>query len=258
MLMVISPSKTLDFESRPVTANHSLPEFSDQSEILATSLKKYSSDGLSKLMGISPKLAELNRRRFAEWSLPFSPENARPAVLAFKGDVYEGLRAETFSEKEFEFAQTHLRILSGLYGLLRPLDLIQPYRLEMGTRLPTKRGKDLYRFWGDRITDALNDALAAHSGKHLVNLASNEYFKAVNVKRLTAAGVVTPVFKDFKSGTYKVISFYAKKARGMMSRFAIQNQIEDAEGLKDFNMAGYGFDPELSNRDRWVFSRKQA
>ena len=170
MLMVISPSKTLDFESRPVTENHSLPEFSDQSEILVTSLKKYSSDGLSELMGISPKLAELNRRRFAEWSLPFSPENARPAMLAFKGDVYEGLRAETFSEREFEFAQTHLRVLSGLYGLLRPLDLIQPYRLEMGTRLPTKRGKDLYRFWGDRITDALNDALAAHSGKYLVKL----------------------------------------------------------------------------------------
>ena len=257
MLMVISPSKTLDFESRPVTANHSFPEFSDQSEILVTSLKKYSSDGLSELMGISPKLAELNRRRFADWSLPFLPENARPAVLAFKGDVYEGLQAETFSENEFQFAQAHLRVLSGLYGLLRPLDLIQPYRLEMGTRLPTKRGKGLYRFWGDRITDALNRALDAHSGKILVNLASNEYFKAVNVKRLTAR-VVTPVFKDFKSGAYKVISFYAKKARGTMSRFVIRNRIEDVEGLKDFNAEGYGFDPGLSTPDRWVFSRKQA
>jgi cytoplasmic iron level regulating protein YaaA (DUF328/UPF0246 family) len=183
MLMVISPSKTLDFETRPATADYSLPEFTGQSEILVKSLKKYTPDRLSELMGISPKLAELNRRRFAEWALPFSPENAKPAVLAFKGDVYEGLRPETFSEKEFQFAQAHLRVLSGLYGVLRPLDLIQPYRLEMGTRLPTKRGKNLYLFWGDRITDALNDALAARDGKTLVNLASNEYFKAVNVKR---------------------------------------------------------------------------
>lgn len=257
MLMVISPSKTLDFETRPVTADYSLPDFSDQSEILVKSLKQYSPDGLSDLMGISPKLAELNHCRFSEWALPFTPENAKPAILAFKGDVYEGLQAETFSTKEFQFVQEHLRVLSGLYGVLRPLDLIQPYRLEMGSRLPTERGKNLYLFWGERITDALNDALAAHDGRTLVNLASNEYFKAVNAKRL-AADVITPVFKDYKNGAYKVISFYAKKARGMMSRFVIQNRLDNAEGLKDFNGDGYGFNSELSYRKQWVFSRKPA
>lgn len=257
MLMVISPSKTLDVETRPVTTDYSHAEFSDESEILVTALRQYSPDGLSELMGISPKLAELNHRRFSKWSLPFSPKNAKPAILAFKGDVYEGLRAETFSTKEFQFAQAHLRVLSGLYGVLRPLDLIQPYRLEMGTRLPTERGKNLYHFWGDRLADTLNGALAANGDRTLVNLASNEYFKAVNQKCLDA-DVITPVFKDFKNGAYKVISFYAKKARGMMSRFVIQNRLDTAETLKEFNGDGYGFNSGLSSPTQWVFSRKPA
>jgi hypothetical protein len=257
MLMVISPSKTLDFETRPATAKHSLPVFAEASETLVETLRKYSLEELSELMGISSRLAELNHRRFAEWALPFTPENAKAAVLAFKGDVYEGLQAESFSAEEFQFAQSHLRILSGLYGVLRPLDLIQAYRLEMGTRLPTQSGKDLYQFWGDRITDAINEALAAQGGKILVNLASNEYFRAVGVKRLKA-GVITPVFKDFKNGAYKVISFYAKKARGSMSRFAVQHRITDVEGLKDFSGDGYRFHPDLSSREPWVFSRGPA
>ncbi|WP_373499156.1 peroxide stress protein YaaA [Desulfococcus sp.] len=257
MLVVISPAKTLDFETPPATADYSLPGFLDESERLVQALQTLSPEELSGLMGISSKLALLNHRRFAEWTLPFSPETARPAVLAFKGDVYEGLAADTFSAADFQTAQARLRILSGLYGLLRPLDLIRPYRLEMGTPLATERGATLYRFWGDRITEALNAALEACSGKTLVNLASNEYFKAVNVKRL-AAGVVTPVFKDYKNGTYKVISFYAKKARGMMSRFAIQQRISDARGLKAFTEGGYAFNPALSSRDQWVFTRKPA
>lgn len=257
MLMILSPAKTLDFETPPAAAGHSLPAFLDQSEILIKILRGYTPEGLAQLMGISPGLAELNHRRFACWSRPFSTENAKPAVLAFKGDVYEGLQADDFSDTAFQFSQNHLRILSGLYGLLRPLDLIQAYRLEMGTRVPTKRGKDLYRFWGNRITDALNEAVDDHDEKILVNLASNEYFKAVVQKGLSA-GIVTPVFMDFKGGKYKVISFYAKKARGMMARFAIRNRIDKSTDLKTFRVAGYGFDPGLSSEDRWVFSRKSV
>jgi len=255
MLMILSPSKTLDFERPGVTTTNSLPTLLDQSEMLVRNLRRYTPEKLAELMGISPKLAELNHRRFACWRRPFSPENAKPAVLAFKGDVYEGLQADDFSETAFQFAQTHLRILSGLYGLLRPLDLIQAYRLEMGTRLPTKRGKDLYQFWGNRITDALNDALIDHDEKILVNLASNEYFKVVVTARLSA-GIITPIFMDFNGGKYRVISFYAKKARGMMARFVIQNRIETAADLKNFQMQGYTFDPGRSSEARWIFSRK--
>jgi cytoplasmic iron level regulating protein YaaA (DUF328/UPF0246 family) len=255
MLMVISPAKTLDFETPPETAHYTLPVFAEHSEMLVDSLRKYTAEELSELMGISAKLAELNQARFSAWGLPFTPGNAKPAVLTFKGDVYAGLQAESFSASAFQFAQAHLRILSGLYGLLRPLDLIQPYRLEMGTRLPTARGENLYQFWGSRITEALNEAIAAQGGAPLVNLASNEYFKAVKVQQLNAP-VITPVFKDFKNGAYKVISFYAKKARGMMVRFVVQHRIKDAEGLKAFTDAGYRFNPDLSSHERWVFSRR--
>lgn len=257
MLVVISPAKTLDFDTPPATAEYSLPAFLDASERLVAVLRALPPEELSDLMSISPKLAALNHRRFAEWSLPFTPDNAKPAVLAFRGDVYEGLAADAFSEADFQAAQERLRILSGLHGLLRPLDLIQPYRLEMGTPLTTDRGANLYHFWGDRITAALNEALETRGGKTLVNLASNEYFKAVNPK-LLAAEVVTPVFKEYRNGAFKVVSFFAKKARGMMSRFAIRQRIDDARELRAFQEGGYRYSPELSSARQWVFFRKQA
>jgi cytoplasmic iron level regulating protein YaaA (DUF328/UPF0246 family) len=194
--------------------------------------------------------------RYQSWEPEHTPDNARPAVLAFKGDVYTGLDAESFSEADFSFAQQHLRILSGLYGVLRPLDLLEPYRLEMGTRLKTASGDNLYQFWGDRITAALNEELKT-SDDVVVNLASNEYFKAVQPKALNAR-LITPVFKDFKNGQYKIISFYAKKARGLMSRYIIQNRIDAPEAIKAFDLEGYYFSPEQSKGDTWVFLRDEV
>lgn len=207
-------------------------------------------------MGISDKLAGLNAARFAEWHTPFTPENAKPAVQAFQGDVYLGLEAETFSDDDNAFAQQHLRILSGLYGLLRPLDLIQPYRLEMGTKLANPAGKDLYAFWKDTLTEALDRAVAESGTPVLVNLASNEYFKAIDAKRLEAR-VITPVFKDEKNGQLKIISFYAKKARGLMSAWMIRQRLDDPEGLKEFDVAGYRFNATLSEGDTLVFTRRE-
>jgi len=255
MLMVLSPAKTLDYESELATAKYTQPRFLDDSCQLIDELKPLEPHDLSNLMGISDKLGQLNAQRYQNWHTPFTPDNARQAVLAFKGDVYTGLQAETLGPKEFDFAQKHLRILSGLYGLLRPLDLMQPYRLEMGTRFENARGKDLYAFWGDRITDALNGELGDDGV--LINLASNEYFKSVKSKKLTGT-IITPSFKDLKNGKYKIISFYAKKARGLMARFAIENGITDPEGLKGFNLEGYYFSPENSGERDWVFLRDEA
>lgn len=223
MLMVISPAKTLDYESPLATDTYTQPEFLDDACELVDQLKELEPHQISNLMSISDKLGQLNAERFQSWHTPFTPENARQAVLAFKGDVYTGLDAESFSEEDFEFAQQHLRMLSGLYGVLKPLDLMQPYRLEMGTRFENNRGKDLYAFWGSKITDEINRLLADDDGV-LVNLASNEYFKSVKKKDLEGR-LITPQFKDWKNGQYKMISFYAKKARGLMCRFAIQNRI---------------------------------
>ncbi|MDX1467150.1 MAG: peroxide stress protein YaaA, partial [Halomonas sp.] len=209
------------------------------------------------LMGISDKLAGLNAARFAEWHTPFTPENAKPAAQAFQGDVYVGLEADTFDDDDNAFAQEHLRILSGLYGLLRPLDLIQPYRLEMGTRLENPAGKDLYAFWKATLTAELDRAVAESGSPALVNLASNEYFKAIDTKRL-ASRVITPVFKDEKNGKLKIISFYAKKARGLMAAWMIHQRLDDPEGLKDFDVAGYAFDPALSEGDTLVFTRAEG
>ena len=206
-------------------------------------------------MGISPKLAQLNVQRFSDWKPPFNPSNAKQAILAFKGDVYMGLDAETYNARDFTFAQKNLRILSGLYGLLRPLDLIQPYRLEMGTRLENKRGKDLYDFWGDRITLHLVDELNHHRNKTLINLASNEYFKSVNTSLLPAR-LITPVFKDYSKGSYKVLSFFAKKARGAMASFIIKNRVSKPDELKDFDIDGYKFNLDLTIENQWVFTRK--
>ncbi|MBL6765685.1 MAG: peroxide stress protein YaaA [Verrucomicrobiae bacterium] len=254
MLAVISPAKTLDFETPPLTDTFTLPDFLDHSDLLISALRRVSKKKLGALMSISADLAELNARRYAEWHRPFTPANAKPALMAFKGDVYRGIELDRFRQADFEYAQRHLRILSGLYGLLRPLDLIQPYRLEMGTKLATRRGKDLYKFWDGIMTPALNEAIEASGGGVLINLASNEYFGAVNRKALDAR-VVSPAFKDLKNGSYKILSFFAKQARGAMSDFMIRNRISDPEGLKDFTGMGYRFNPSLSKGDDWVFTR---
>ncbi len=255
MLAVISPAKTLDYDTPPVTDRWTMPDFLGHSQQLIDRLRDFSAIDLAELMKLSMKLAELNFERYRDWHKDFTPENAKPAALAMKGDVYTGLDAEAFDEGDFEFAQRHLRILSGLYGVLRPLDLMQPYRLEMGTKLATERGKDLYAFWGDIITDELNRLLEEQGDEVLINLASNEYFKSVRPKRLQAR-IIVPQFKDYKNGQYKMISFYAKKARGMMCRFMIKERIDEPEGLKDFGYDGYRFAPDLSGEDEWVFTRK--
>ncbi|MDX2463884.1 MAG: peroxide stress protein YaaA [Porticoccus sp.] len=257
MLVVISPAKTLDYETPPTTEIHSLPNYLNDSAELISQLRQLSPPEVSELMGISEKLGDLNFGRFLNWEPRFTSDNAKQAVLAFKGDVYTGLDAENLSEKELVWSQDHLRILSGLYGLLRPLDLMQPYRLEMGTKLANKKGKNLYDFWGDKITDGLNQVLVEASNQVLVNLASNEYFKSVNRSDLNA-DVITPVFKDWKNGQYKIISFYAKKARGLMSRYIIKNKISDPEKLKQFDVAGYTFNSTMSSAREWIFTREET
>lgn len=254
MIIVLSPSKTLDFDSRPNIAMHTVPEFLGESVKLIKELKNYSVDEISNLMDISDKLATLNAKRYKSFKTPFTPENAKPALMAFKGDVYGPIEVELFHLKDFEFAQKHLRILSGLYGVLKPLDLIQPYRLEMGIRLPNSRGKDLYAFWGERITQALNRALEADKNKLLINLASEEYFKAVKPASLEGE-CIHMVFKDNQKGKLKIIGLFAKKARGMMANFIIKNQIINKNDLKKFTEGGYRFEPGLSDAGSWVFIR---
>ncbi len=257
MLMVISPAKTLDFASPLASQKFSQPALLDKSQQLIDVARDLSPAHIASLMKISDKLAELNAQRFNDWQPPFSLDNARQAILAFKGDVYTGLQAENFSAKEFDFAQQHLRILSGLYGLLRPLDLMQAYRLEMGIKLKNPQANDLYGFWGDTLTGALNDALAQQGDDVLVNLASDEYFKAVKPKKLNGR-IIKPVFLDEKSGKFKVISFYAKKARGLMSRYIIQNRLTKPEQLKKFDLEGYFFDAQSSSADELVFKRHEG
>ncbi|HKI74376.1 MAG TPA: peroxide stress protein YaaA [Pseudomonadales bacterium] len=254
MLTVISPAKTLDFESAPITEKATLPDQLTQSRQLVTLLRKQSPKQLSKLMGISEKLGKLNAERYQVWKTPFTRSNAKQSVLAFRGDVYIGLDADGYSQRDFNFAQKNLRILSGLYGLLRPLDLIQPYRLEMGTKLPNKRGKDLYEFWGDRISKAIGEELATHRNKTLINLASNEYFRSVRPDILPGQ-VVTPIFKDRHKGEYKVMGFFAKKARGYMASFIVKNRIAKPDDIKAFDVDGYRFNENFSTDVDWVFTR---
>ncbi len=256
MLLVISPAKKLDFESENLSSSTALPRFLAQSKKLAKGAKKLKSQDLRALMGISEALADLNVARFKAFKTPFSPANARPAIDAFQGDVYLGFDAKTLDDASREFANTHMRILSGLYGLLNPLDLIQAYRLEMGIRFTNERGKNLYEFWGDRIAKAIDKDLKDHDRRVLINLASNEYFKAVPAK-LMKASVITPVFQDVKDGRARVISFLAKKARGMMARYIVDNRIDEPEALKKFTGGGYRFDASASTDDRWIFSRQQ-
>ncbi|MDN7125155.1 peroxide stress protein YaaA [Pseudidiomarina terrestris] len=256
MLVVLSPAKNLDYESPLPTDEYSQPRLLDRAQELVDRCQSLSPQELGSLMKISDKLAGLNAARFSEWHQPFNPDNSRQAVFAFDGDVYTGLQAEKMSAETIAFAQEHLRILSGLYGVLRPLDLMQPYRLEMGTKLDTARGKNLYEFWGNTITDMLNEDLAAIDSDVLVNLASNEYFSSVVPKNLNAK-VITPVFKDEKNGQYKVISFWAKKARGAMARFIMKEAIDSVAGLKQFNANGYRFNAEQSTETELVFQRAE-
>jgi cytoplasmic iron level regulating protein YaaA (DUF328/UPF0246 family) len=251
MLIVVSPAKTLDYESPLATEKFTQPDLVSYSKELIEVCRKLTPADVSSLMKVSDKIADLNVGRFQEWSETFTTDNARQAILAFKGDVYTGLEAETLSDADFDYAQDHLRMLSGLYGLLKPLDLMQPYRLEMGTKLANDKGTNLYQFWGNVITDKLNEAIAAQGDNVLINLASNEYFKAVKPKNLDAQ-VITPIFKDCKNGQYKVISFYAKKARGMMARYIIENRIESVADLTKFDVAGYYFVEE-----ELVFKREE-
>ncbi|MFK3969948.1 peroxide stress protein YaaA [Pseudomonas sp. NPDC087358] len=257
MLMVISPAKTLDFETPPTTERFTQPQYLDHSQELILQLRELSPAQISELMHLSDKLAGLNAARFRSWTPAFSPSNAKQALLAFKGDVYTGLAAQTLSEADLDYAQQHLRMLSGLYGLLRPLDLMQPYRLEMGTKLANARGKDLYAFWGERISGWLNEALAEQGDDVLLNLASNEYFSAVKRSALNAR-VINTEFRDQKNGQYKIISFYAKKARGMMSRFVISERISNPDDLKRFDEQGYRYSKELSKPDKLVFLRDES
>ena len=256
MLMVISPAKKLDVESPSTVKKNTQPLLLPDAEQLIDELKKLAPQEVSSLMHISDKLGTLNYDRYQEWQLPFTPDNAKQAILTFKGDVYVGLDAESLSKSELDFAQQHLSILSGLYGVLRPLDLMQAYRLEMGTRFENTRGNNLYAFWGDKITQQLNKQLKKNKSQTLVNLASTEYFKSVDISSLNA-DVVTPIFKDEKNGVYKIISFYAKKARGLMAAYAIKNGITDAKGLKRFTVDGYAYQADQSNDKEWVFTREE-
>ncbi len=255
MLIVVSPAKTLDYTTPPKTKKFTLPDYLDDSAELIHRMREFSSLDISELMKVSTKIADLNFDRFEAWNKNFTEKNAKQAVLAFKGDVYTGLDAESFSAKDFSFAQKHFRMLSGLYGLLRPLDLMQAYRLEMGTKLSTDRGKNLYEFWGSEITQGLNKQLKKIKSEHLINLASNEYFKAVKPKEIKGE-IITPAFKELKNGEYKMIGVYAKKARGLLSRYIIQNQLSNIEDIKSFNVDGYKFNAKVSKGNNWVFTRK--
>lgn len=255
MLSLLSPAKSLDFETPSTSQVYTQPIFQKESLELIEQLQKLAPQDLCQLMKISDKLGSLNTARFQEWQLPFTLKNAKAAVLAFTGDVYTGLDAASLDNASLEFAQNHLGILSGLYGLLKPMDLIQAYRLEMGTKFVNKRGKDLYSFWQPLVTAEVKKRLEEQETPVLINLASKEYFKAINLKALNKP-VITPVFKDWKNGQYKIISFYAKKARGLMARFILDNKIDQPDNLKKFNLEGYSFNSTMSEGDNWVFTRK--
>lgn len=257
MIFLLSPAKTLDYETPPVVPAVADPGFVAQSAALIRLLKKQSSEDLAQLMSLSPALAELNVKRYQTWQRQFTPANSKPAVLAFNGDVYEGLDAASLSPTELDWAHNHLAILSGLYGVLRPLDRMQPYRLEMGTALANPKGHTLYAFWGDTLAEYLNARLSPDPAPLIVNLASQEYFKAVSRKVLKVP-VLECVFEDWKPSGYKVISFFAKRARGLMARYAIQHRVTRPQALQQFDIEGYAFAAEVSDDKRWVFRRRIA
>ena len=257
MLILISPAKTLDFDTPAHIDEFSQADHLKESAKLIKVLREKAPHELAKLMKISDKLADLNSQRYHEWKRPFTAKNAKQAALAFKGDVYTGLAAESMTKAQLNWAQKHLRILSGLYGVLRPLDLIQAYRLEMGTQLKNPVGENLYTFWGNKISDNINEQLKTIRSKTLLNLASNEYFKAVDTDLINAE-IISPEFKDYKNGKYKIISFYAKKARGLMSAWIIKNKIKKAEQLSDFDVEGYYYDEASSSANKPVFLREST
>jgi cytoplasmic iron level regulating protein YaaA (DUF328/UPF0246 family) len=255
MLIVVAPAKTLDLEKQQLTKRRSTPALLEDSEILIDCLRRLSPKQLSKLMKIGDELSQATHQQYAAWSPPFTPANAKPAILTFRGNAYVGLNADAFSAADFDNAQQSLRILSGLYGVLRPLDLIQPYRLEMATRLTTPRGKNLYEFWGTRIAKILMKELKRQQHPVLMNLASNEYFKSVKPRKFNAR-IVTPNFKETRNGTHKSISAFAKKARGLMASYIIRNCLTNVEDARSFDAEGYRFNVKLSTADDWVFTRE--
>ena len=256
MLIVLSPAKSLDYKSPAKVKAPTLPEFVSESAKLIADLKKLSPQEVANLMGLSDQLAALNVGRYRDWSKKFTEENSKPAIYAFDGDVYDGFDVKTLDAKAIAFAQDHIRILSGLYGALRPLDLMQPYRLEMGTSFKNARGKDLYAFWGERVTHSLKQVLEQQKKPVLLNLASEEYFKVLQAKNLDCP-VISPIFQDGKDGKYKIISFYAKRARGLMARFVVENRITDAADLKGFNLDGYKYVPSESKPEKPLFRRPE-
>ncbi len=256
MLLLISPAKTLDFSPSPTDLAYTLPKYLTQSQQLIHHLRQFTPEQLAKLMKLSNKLADLNVNRYHQWHTPFTFENAKPALLAFKGDVYTGLSADTFTSKQFHYAQQHLRILSGLYGILRPLDLMQAYRLEMGTALSGAWGKNLYAFWGNMLTQDINQELTQHKEKVIINLTSKEYFKVIKVPLLQHR-LIHITFKEFRGDSYRIIALYAKKARGLMSQYIIKNHLQHLDEIKSFNLDGYHYNAVLSNENEWVFTREQ-
>jgi len=254
MLLILSPAKTIDFNKEITTDQFSFPEHLNKTKQLIAVLKEKDTKQLGSLMKISPKLAQLNYERFQEWHAPFTPENAKPAVFVFKGEVYVGLNVDEFSKDDLAYVQNHLRILSGLHGTLRPLDLIQPYRLEMGIKLQAGKSKNLYEFWRPSNTLAIKKALSENDETVLVNLASDEYFKSLDQSKLKAR-IITPVFKDYKNGSYRFLSFYGKKARGMMAGFILKNRIKKTDDIKFFEEDGYFYNENLSKDDQFVFTR---
>ena len=254
MLILISPAKTLDYSVKVPNIQPSNILFPNESLELINGLKKLKPKDLQNLMGISPKLAQLNFERFQQYQFPFAKEEVKPALLVFKGEVFVGINADNFSVEDLEYAQNHLRILSGLYGVLRPMDAILPYRLEMGTKYSTKKFKHLYDFWDLKIHNAIQETLDQQGDNVLINLASNEYYKSVKANKLNAE-IITPQFKDFKNGQYKMISFFAKKARGLMTNFILKNRITNPDELKLFNMEGYEYNDRLTEGNNWIFTR---
>ncbi len=253
MLIVLSPAKNLQTPQKQIKHTTSI-EFPEESKALIAELRKYKPEEISELMKLNAKLAELNFERYLKWEYPFKSKEAAPAVLMFDGMVYKGLQSEDFSDKDMDFAQKHLRILSGLYGIIKPADMILPYRLEMGTKLMTKKGNNLYKFWGEKLSDRINEHIAQENIKTLVNLASNEYFKALKPKKIKA-NIITPVFKEQKGNDFKTIVVYAKKARGLMSRYIIKNALSDLADLKGFDYENYSFNHALSSDTEYVFTR---
>ena len=254
MITLLSPSKKLNFNQQNIVHSHTECDFIQSAELLANEAKNLTENDLKELMSISDNLAKLNRERFDRWSLPFSPSNAKQAILAFDGGVYSGLKAEDFKDKDFDFAQDHLRILSGLYGILKPLDLIQPYRLEMGVSFKNNKGKNLYEFWKEDLTKNLNNTLKEHSNPTIVNCASVEYFSAIDLSKLDGK-ILSIVFKEYRDDKLKFISFNAKKARGLMTQYIVKNKINSNDDIKDFNYENYNFDLKLSDESTFVFTR---